>query len=384
VSRRYLGWTRFVCACLWAALVIFRGTGTSSGSEYLSITGPCGFRFPQDHGSHPGYQTEWWYYTGNLEGTGGRAFGFQLTFFRRQIIPLETKAGWPSRPSSWRTENLFMAHTAVTDIAEKRFEWDEDLARGAAGLAGVQEGDVIKVFLGQWAAAITSSAHRLTATANTFSLDLTATPLKSPTAHGQGGYSRKGVRPESASCYYSITRLGVAGTLSLNGNLHDVRGTAWMDHEYSTAPLEPSMTGWDWFSLQFADHTEVMLYILRQKDGSQGPASSGTFIPAMGEPVHLAGRDVELTVIKRWESPHSKAEYPCRWRLRVPSVDLDVVIEPQLSDQELRLTRSMRVSYWEGSVRVEGHRAGRPTEGVGYVELTGYAAPFDLLDQESP
>jgi len=275
-----------------------------------------------------------------------------------------------------------MAHAAITDIAEERFYWDEDIARGAAGLAGVQEGDVIKVFLGSWMTTIDASGHHLSAATGAFSLDLRALPRKAPTAHGEGGYSRKGMRPESASCYYSITRFDAAGTLSVKGRSYEVQGTAWMDHEYSTAPLEPSLVGWDWFSLQFADDSELMLYMLRGKDGSESPSSSGTFIPSTGPQQHLKRDDIQVEVIGRWKSPHSGADYPSRWRIRVPLLQLDVAIESQLSDQELRLTRSMRVSYWEGCVKAKGHRAGHIIEGVGYVELTGYATPFDLLGQE--
>jgi predicted secreted hydrolase len=360
------------------------GSGESLGSDYLSVVGPCGFSFPGDHGAHPGYQTEWWYYTGNLHKGGGRPFGFQLTFFRRQLIPPEAEKGWPSQPSSWRAKNLFMAHAALSDMADGGFYWDEDMAREAVGLAGVrgEAGGAIEVFLGRWKATMTPSGHHLTAQTDNFSFELTCTPRKAPVAHGRGGYSRKGVKPESASCYYSISRMETSGALSVDGRSFEVQGTAWMDHEYSTAPLEPSLTGWDWFSLQLADHTELMLYILRGKDGSWSPASSGTFIPSTGPPQHLARDDFQLAVLDRWRSPRSRARYPSRWRIRVLPLQLDLEISPQLTDQELRLTRSMGVSYWEGSVKIKGYRARCAVEGAGYVELTGYAAPFDLLGQD--
>lgn len=375
-----------VCLALiwgWIGTVIFWESRPSLGSDYLSVAGPCGFSFPEDHGAHPGYQTEWWYYTGNLNAEGGRPFGFQLTFFRRQIIPPGAEKGWPPHPSSWRAGNLFMAHAALSDVANGRFYWDEDMAREAIGLAGVRRGGgAIEVFLGRWKTAMGPSGHRLTAMTDRFSLDLKCVPRKAPVAHGRGGYSQKGVRPGSASCYYSITRLETSGALSVDGRNYNVQGMAWMDHEYSTAPLEPSLAGWDWFSLQFADETELMLYILRETDGSWSPASSGTFVPPSGAPQHLTRDDIEVAVMDRWQSPRSGAKYPSRWRIRVFPLQLDLEISPHLNDQELRLTRSMQVSYWEGSVRVKGHKARRPVEGVGYVELTGYAAPFDLLGQD--
>jgi len=376
-------WVCRICAVVVFGAVVLWGGGASAGSDYLSVVGPCAFSFPKDHQAHPGYQTEWWYYTGNLTANGGRPFGFQLTFFRRQLIPFEAKQGWPSNPSSWRAKNLFMVHAALSDVTNGRFYWDEEMAREAVGLSGVREAeDTIEIFLGRWKSTITASGHHLTAATEPFSFDLTCMPRKAPAAHGREGYSQKGLRPESASCYYSITRLEASGTVAVGGRTFDVKGTAWMDHEYSTAPLEASLVGWDWFSLQFSDNTELMLYILREKDGSWSPVSSGTFVPATGPPQHLGRNDFHVEVVDRWRSSRSEGEYPSRWRIQVFPLELDLEISPQMRDQELTLTRSVRVSYWEGSVKIDGHKAGRAVEGVGYVELTGYAVPFDLLGQD--
>jgi len=384
MTRRCLQGACLLCICVVFGAAFFWGRGAAFGSDYRSVQRPCDFAFPEDHGDHPGYQTEWWYYTGNLHTPGKRPFGFQLTFFRRQFIPPGAERGWPSQPSSWRAKNLFMAHAALSDVADGRFYWDEDIAREAVGLAGVKgAGDAVEVFLSRWKSAMMPSGHHLTAATDTFSFDLTGIPRKAPTAHGRGGYSQKGLRPESASCYYSITRLEASGSVAVDGRTYSVQGTAWMDHEYSTAPLEPSLAGWDWFSLQFSDNTELMLYILRKKDGSWSPASSGTFVPSTGAPQHLAREDFRVEVLDQWRSPRSGARYPCRWRIRALPLQLDLEISPQLSDQELSLTRSMRVSYWEGSVKIKGIKAHRAVEGVGYVELTGYAAPFDLLGRDS-
>jgi predicted secreted hydrolase len=368
--------------CLGA--LVFFGAGPGLCSDYLRVEGPCAFSFPRDHGAHPGYQTEWWYYTGNVQGPSGRPFGFQLTFFRRQIVPPGTR-GRPVRPSAWRVKDLFMAHAALSDIHDGRFYWDEDVARGAVGLAGVREsGGAVAVFVGPWKAVMDPSGHRLTARTDAFSFDLTALPLKAPVAHGNGGYSRKGRRPQSASCYYSLTRLDTRGRVSVGEKVYPVTGTAWMDHEYSTAPLEPSLAGWDWFSLQLTDGSELMLYILRQKDGAADPASSGTFIPAQGPTRHLTREAFEVSVMGWWQSPGSMARYPSQWRIRVLPVGLDLEVSPRLSEQELRLAGPMKVSYWEGSVGIKGRRGGRVVGGVGYVELTGYAAPFDLLGHDRP
>jgi predicted secreted hydrolase len=225
------------------------------------------------------------------------------------------------------------------------------------------------------------SGQYLVAKTDRFSFDLMCRPQKTPVAHGVSGYSQKGVKPESASCYYSSTRLRTSGTLSVDGRTFTVQGTAWMDHEYSTAPLEPSLVGWDWFSLQFTDNTELMLYILRAKDGAWSPSSSGTFVHSSGAARHLSRDDFQVDILERWRSPHSGTRYPARWRIRVLPLNVDVELFPSLPDQELRLTHSMNVSYWEGSVKIKGSKAHRAAEGVGYVEMTGYAKPFDLLNQ---
>jgi predicted secreted hydrolase len=199
--------------------------------------------------------------------------------------------------------------------------------------------------------------------------------------HGEKGYSQKGTAAERASCYYSFTRLGTVGVLAVEGVDHEVQGTAWMDHEFSTAPLEPGITGWDWFSLQLSDRLggriEVMVYLLRQADGSLHPASSGTFVDASGRSRHLKREALSVKALSHWTSPHSGARYPVRWRVDLKPLDLTLDVAANLADQEMRTPRSTGVVYWEGSVSVKGARAGEPVTGVGYVELTGYAKPFD-------
>jgi predicted secreted hydrolase len=218
----------------------------------------------------------------------------------------------------------------------------------------------------------------LEAQAKAFSLDLVCRASKPLTAHGKEGYSLKGKRPESASCYYSFTRLETEGSITVQGKSVPVRGKAWMDHEFSSAPLEDDLEGWDWFSLQLEDRTELMIYLLRQKAGGNSPASSGTFVKPSGETVGLSNRDFQIEVVEKWKSPRSGATYPSRWRIRVIPLNLDLAVVPSLSDQELITEKSTRVTYWEGSVSVTGRSSQSPVSGVGYVEMTGYARPFNL------
>lgn len=358
----------FLCGLAW---------GEDGAPGFFKVRGPCAMRFPADHGAHEGYRTEWWYYTGNVRTESGRLYGFQLTFFRYQLSPKDNVAeAVPSSP--WRTNQMYFAHAALSDVTQGRFRYEEKALRGAGGLAGVDVvQDTVKVWVHPWKTHIGPNRHELRAEARDFALDLHLMPLKAVVLHGTEGYSLKGSDPERASCYYSLTRLKAQGTVRVEGEDHPVTGLAWMDHEYSSEPLEPGLQGWDWFSLQLDDGTELMLFGLRQKDGAWHPASSGTFVDISGETYHLNRGDLVVDVVSLWKSPRSEATYPAGWRLKVPSLDLRLEIRPNLADQELETASTTGVTYWEGSVSCEGKRQGKSVRGLGYVELTGYARPFD-------
>jgi predicted secreted hydrolase len=329
------------------------------------------YNFPRDHGSHPTYRTEWWYYTGHLHSKIGRAFGFELTFFRRGVPPDEIK----TLPSKWSVKDLYLAHFAVTDISGKRFHFSEKFSREGLGKAGADESR-LRVWIDDWRAEASielAASHTLAAHDETHALALTLQPAKPLVTHGAAGISRKGKDVGQASHYYSFTRLATSGKLTIDGESFDVTGTSWMDHEFGSAELGADQVGWDWFSIQLEDDTELMLYRMRRKDGSSDLASSGTAVSPDGRTRHLEVTDFQIESTGTWTSPESKATYPSRWRLRFPSLDLVLDVTPLLADQELRTSRSTKVSYWEGAVAVTGTKQGRPVKGQGYVELTGYA-----------
>jgi predicted secreted hydrolase len=347
-------------------------------ADYRSITGPCTLSFPGDHGPHPGYRTEWWYTTGNLSGPDGERFGFQLTFFRTQIVPPGKELNRPDPASAWRASNIYLAHAAVSDLRRQRFYHEERVSREFPGVAGaLQDGNSTTLLLNPWSAAMTPSEQKLNARSERFDFDLTLTPRKPAALHGDGGYSRKGLKPESASCYYSFSRLDASGKLTVGGETYPVGGTAWMDHEFSSAPLEPDVVGWDWFSFQFSDNTELMLYFLRRRTGDFSPASSGTFVDAEGQALHLPFPALGMNVLEFWKSPHSGAIYPSHWEITIHPLGLRLQVVPRMDDQELLTPRTTGVTYWEGSVSVSGNAGDRRLSGVGYVELTGYAHPMD-------
>jgi predicted secreted hydrolase len=271
-----------------------------------------------------------------------------------------------------------MAHAALSDIRGKRFLHWEDMAREKVGIAGAQqESGITTVFLKNCFVKLDPVKHHLKALTDDFTFQMILQPLKEPILHGDAGYSLKGSTPERSSCYYSFTRLETEGTLTYHDKTYAVKGSAWMDHEFSSAPLEPNLEGWDWFSLQFSDNTELMIYLMRQRDGHYSPASSGTFVDKAGNAVHLSREEFRVEVLGYWRSPKTLARYPSRWKLKVPSEKLDLTIAPNLDQQEMRTRETVRVTYWEGSVSVSGTAHGEPIAGMGYVELTGYEKPFD-------
>jgi predicted secreted hydrolase len=203
---------------------------------------------------------------------------------------------------------------------------------------------------------------------------LTVTPERPPVVHGERGVSRKGPAPPQASHYYSFPRLATSGTLTVDGTRRTVEGLSWMDHEFGSGDLNEQLVGWDWFSLQLADKTSLMLYRLRRTDGTAAPVSSGTVIFPDGRTRHLVHTEMQVEALEQWTSLASGTKYPSRWRVVVPSLSLDVTLRPLLDDQELVTSQSTQVTYWEGAVEASGTQQGKPITGQGYVELTGYAA----------
>lgn len=332
------------------------------------------YEFPRDHGAHEAFRTEWWYYTGNLSTRDGRSFGYQLTFFRRGVPAEQVK----TLPSKWSITQLYLAHFAVTDVTKRQFRFSEKISRAGLGKAGA-EPEGLRVWIDRWRAespAGQSNLHRLTAADGDLSIQFDLVPVKPLVVHGTEGISRKGEEAGQASHYYSFTRLATTGRLTIGMDSFDVTGSSWMDHEFGSAELGQDLVGWDWFSVQLDDQTELMLYRLRRADGSADPVSSGTFIDRDGRGHHLAMNDFSLKPLSEWVSPTSKARYPQRWRLAIPSRQLSLELAPRMAEQELTTTRSTQVTYWEGAIEVNGEANGTPVKGRGYMELTGYAERF--------
>jgi len=344
------------------ATVAVREALAEDRAGFARALAPRLLTFPEDHGPHPDFRTEWWYYTGNLQTAAGRHVGFQLTFFRVALSPAEE-----SRASAWATRQLYVGHFAVTDTAGGRFHAASRSSRSALGLAGAQA-TPFRVWVERWSAEKEAGATRLRAQEGDVAIDLTVSPAKPVVLQGDRGLSRKGPEPGNASLYYSFTRMPARGTVRLGGETLEVSGEAWIDREWSTSALGEGVEGWDWFAVQLDDGRELMVYRLRQREGTVDPFSAGTLVAADGTARRLEAADVQAEPLAHWTSPHSGVRYPARWRLSVPSAEMRLEIEPRLADQELMVgTR-----YWEGAVKVAGSSGGRAVAGRGYVELVGY------------
>lgn len=353
-----------VLCVLWFAAL--SSVGAAAG-KYRHAVPPYHFRFPRDHAAHPAFKTEWWYYTGHLQSRG-RSFGYELTFFSAGIDPARKKSS-----SAWALHTLYFAHFAVTDEQGRRFRFHEQTSRPALRMAGART-DRFEVWVHDWSARLLPDGrtHRLRASAPGLGIEVDLIPQKPPVIHGKGGVSRKSAGIGRASHYYSLSRIQTTGTLTLDGRRFPVTGLSWMDHEFGSNQLASNQAGWDWYSIQLENGRELMLYVLRLKDGGTEPHSSGTIVYADGTWKHLPLSAFSIRAAGTWKSPKSGGIYPAGWTVRVPGEALELSVVPTVADQELITGGAAGVRYWEGSCRVTGRDRGKPTRGAGYVELTGY------------
>ncbi len=329
------------------------------------------YEFPRDHGAHNEFLTEWWYYTGHLRTESGKRVGFEVTFFRVGAEVPETDLG-----TDWDLRDVHLAHFALTLIEDDEFRYYEKLNRSSQFLAGAEE-ETLQVFNEGWtASAAADGSIRLKASEGGDSLDLRLVSSKPPSIHGRDGISVKAVGEGFASHYYSLSRLAVAGTVTLEGLTERCTGTAWMDHEFGSATLREYQQGWDWFSIQLDNNIEIMLYIIRRVDGTPDVTSSGSIVLSDGNVIHLEKDDFSVVSKRVWKSPDSGASYPLDWEIRINPFDVSLRVRALMDNQELQTDRSTQVTYWEGAVEVSGRFGGTVVGGQGYVEMTGYDKRF--------
>jgi len=321
--------------------------------------------FPRDYGSHPGFRNEWWYITGWVEDSSGVASGIQVTFFRNRPRVAE------GDPSRFAPRQLLFAHVAVADPRHGRLLHDQRAARAGFGLAEASEGTTA-VWIDDWSLTLDGAAYVSRIATRDFALDLRFAPTQRELAQGDAGFSRKGPNPSQASYYYSQPQLAVSGRVTTRESNAEVGGTAWLDHEWSSEPLAPGATGWDWVGINFADGGALMAFRIR--DGFGGALwGGGAYRSSNGSVTSLERGDIGFVAERRWRSPRTQAEYPVAMTLRAGALKL--AIEPLMDDQELDARAGTGTIYWEGAVRAfeSGREVGR-----GYLELTGYWKPLKL------
>ena len=357
----------------WACVAALLFFAVAAMAEYRNALPGYRYKFPHDHFNHPDFQTEWWYYTGNVKSGDGHRFGFELTFFR-QGVDRDSRTN-----STWDVRDLYFAHLALSDLDGGKFLHAERGNRAGPGIAGVSDADG-RIWNGNWQVAWRGNEQVLQAIDARFALHFTLRSAKPPVIHGENGVSQKAEGAGRASHYISLTRLNTQGEIELGGTRVPVTGTAWMDHEFFTHQLEAGQVGWNWMSIQFQDNSELMLFHIRRKDGSIDPYSAGTFVDARSDTTHLRRDEFTLEPAgATWASPATRAVYPVRWKISVPKLGIALESSTLLPSQELVSSAGFVPAYWEGAVVFAGTKGGSSIGGVGYLEMTGYDHPIEAL-----
>jgi predicted secreted hydrolase len=338
---------------------------TAAGADYAPVVAGRPITFPQDHGSHPEFRTEWWYVTGWLSTERGENLGFQITFFRSKP---EIDA---HNPSAFSPQQILIAHCAISDPDHGRLWQDQRIRRAGFGLVQAAQGNT-DVAIEDWSLQRVQDQFVAKIRAEDFSLDLAMSQTQPPLLNGHGGLSRKGPEEQSASYYYSLPQLRVTGAVARAGASSKVRGKAWFDHEWSSEYLDAQTTGWDWVGINFDDGGALMAFRMRGPQGMQRWAG-GTYRAADGLTQVLEPGDVEFRAARHWVSPRTGISYPVQWTIRTGGHDFQLL--PLMDDQENDTRLSTGAIYWEGAVRAltEDKLVGR-----GYLELTGYGEPLRL------
>ena len=353
-----------------------KANGTNSQPQLPPI------RFPQDEAAHNDL-TEWWYYTGHMNTTDSNGkphtYGFEFVIFQA------LRSSFPP---------VYAAHFAISDVTRGEFHFDQRrLIEPNADIANGTSTKGINVQVGDWSIQGLNGLDHLTAEMNNYAIRLDLSGLKPATLHNGTGLITYG--PGGFSYYYSRTRMAVSGTILDHNQPESVTGLAWMDHQWGNF-LSLGGGGWDWYSIQLNDNTEMMLYFIHDASGTTVSTYAG-YIDPNGKDHLLPTNALHSTVLGHWKSPTTGANYPSGWRLDInsPQIQVLLTITPQLKNQELVAYQSTGNSYWEGAVSIQGQESGKPflvdclnsvrcessvgslnnkpIQGEGYIELTGYA-----------
>ncbi len=338
---------------------------TAKAVEFAAVRPGHTLVFPFDHGAHPDFRTEWWYATGWLRLPDGSPLGFQSTFFR-----VRSGVG-EDNPSAFAPRQLILAHAAIADPRLGRLRHDQRMTRSGFGRAGFATGHTA-VWIDGWRFEQDDERYLAEVRGHDFAYALSLVAEGPPLLNGVAGFSTKAADARHASYYYSRPQLAVSGTVTLDGRLQTVTGTAWLDHEWSSELLPAGAQGWDWIGLNLDDGGALMAFRLRRQDG-EALWSAATLRPAAGGAQALAPADIAFAALRRWRSSRTGITYPVEWRVRIGARDIH--LRALFDDQELDSRRSTGAVYWEGAVRAEenGQEIGR-----GYLEMTGYGDKISI------
>lgn len=321
--------------------------------------------------SWPDKQTQWWYFTGQLKSTGGEEFGFQCVFFERHahhdfVGPLPTRL----LKSEYYVAHFAISHLSSPHIRQSfRYHQRGGVAQPHFGSSSETTFDIV---LDHWRAGTDQQGLFVETQAGGERLSLKFTPQKPLVRHGQGGYIPKSADEKDGSFYCSYSRLLAEGSIQFSGTQYSVHGEAWMDHEKMACNDQVFHRGWDWYSLQFDDHSELMLYHLKTDRHTYSAYNSGTFIDPQGNTTKLGPEDVHFQHLEYWKSPKSGANYPLIQKVSIPKLNMSFMVRPRLMNQEMNTLRTSFCTYWEGAISAQGEANGRPLFAKGYMELVGY------------
>ena len=356
---------RGVAFALFPFLFIFPASSVSSDSRTSPAFTPVlpgkKLEFPRDYGAHMGHRIEWWYVTGHLEADG-KPLGFQVTFFRVRNPAAE------SNPSRFAPKQLLFAHAALADPAVGRLLHGQKSARMLEGLVEASATNTA-LRIDDWTLVREGDSYRARIGAQEFTLDLAMKPTQPILLQGEGGFSRKGPSQAHASYYYSEPQLAVSGSVQARGARREVKGVAWLDHEWSSELLAADAAGWDWLGANLQDGSALMAFRIRGKDGAT--LWSNALLRKAAQPATRG--EATFSPLRTWSSPRTGVRYPVA--MEVVAGGRTWRVEPLMDDQELDARGSTGTLYWEGAVRITAD--GVPA-GAGYLELTGYAerVPF--------
>lgn len=359
---------------LLAVLALIAAKASAADDGYQRALPGYEFRFPRDHGSHPDFRTEWWYFTGNVQDEWGKPFGFKMTIFRSATAPPEGRV-----ESALAANQVYLCHFAISDVAGRDHQAWETVGREGFDQA---RASTVNLDVGLKDFSILMAPDEtitLKAGKDHAGLDLKLSPAKPFVIHGEKGIHQKADIAGQASHYITYTRLNTTGTLRWRDKAYTVSGLSWMDHEFGSDYLSDSQAGWDWFAIQLDNGYDLMLYQLRNKDGSANTHSIGSIVDKQGNLTPIRGSDFVIEQTGSWESPKTGGVYPMGWKIRLRQQDSLLTITPAFPDQEMVMQDYTRTAYWEGAVRIGGTWGDSSTAGKGYVELVGYAGSFDLL-----